>query len=287
MMVQPKTLSLLGCGLMGGSFALAAQQAGLFQHIIGYSVPQDHADAFLAQGIIHSVANNAALAVTNADVVLLAAPVNAIPLLLKEIAETLPEQALVMDVGSTKRSIQQAAEQLLGNKYGQFIGAHPIAGKEKAGPSAPFASLYKDKTVILCPDTKSNPQQLELATSLWQAIGAKPLSLSAITHDRGLAAVSHLPHLIAFAFMDALLNQADHADLLALGGPGFRDFSRIAGCEPSIWRDILTDNQDQILPLLDAVRHSLDQFQTLITQQDKSALEPLLQRASQTRIHWN
>lgn len=286
-MQQTHSLALLGCGLMGGSFALAAQQANVIQHVIGYSLPQHHAEQFLQQGIIQEIAHSPAQAVSQADVVLLAAPVNAIPSLLADIADHLPEHSLVMDVGSTKRSIQQAAAHVLGDKYPQFIGAHPIAGKEKAGHSAPFASLYQDKTVILCPDTKSDPLHIERATAIWQAIGAKPVNLSALNHDRGLAAVSHLPHLLAFAFMDALLNQADHAELLALGGPGFRDFSRIAGCEPSIWRDILIDNQDQVLPLLDAVRQSLDHFQTLITQQDKSALEPLLHKASQARIHWN
>lgn len=285
-MADSKTLALLGCGLMGGSFALAARQAGLIDQVTGYSVPQQHAEHFYEQGLIHKVATNAADAVRNADVVLLAAPVAAIPSLLNDIATALPAHALIMDVGSTKRSIQSAAQQALGDHYPRFVPTHPIAGKEKAGSSEPFATLYQNRTVVLCPDELTDAQALQQAQQLWQAIGAHPRLMGAAAHDRGLAAVSHLPHLIAFAYMDALLNQPDCDELLALGGPGFRDFSRIAGCEASIWRDILPDNRDQLIPLLNAVRQSLDQLEKVINQDDTNHLEAILSRASQARIQW-
>ncbi len=271
---------------MGGSFALAAQQAHAIDHVIGYSVPAKTAEYFYQQEVIQSVAQTAAQAVSQADVVLIATPVAAIAPLLAEIAPALPDHALIMDVGSTKRSIQLAAQQVLGTHYHRFIPAHPIAGKEKAGHSDPFASLYQGKTVVLCPDEHTLPIALEQAQQLWQAVGAIPKIMDATAHDRGLGAVSHLPHLIAFAYMDALLNQTDSEQLLALGGPGFRDFSRIAGCDATVWRDILPDNQDQVLPLLQAVRQSLDQLEHVITQHDTPALEALLSRASQARIHW-
>lgn len=285
-MADNKTLALIGCGLMGGSFALAAQQAHQVHHTIGYSVPHASAHHFYELGIIQSIAASAAEAVAQADIVLIAVPVAAMPSVFVAIAPALPDHALIMDVGSTKRSIIQAAQHHLGARFSQFIAAHPIAGKEKAGHSEPFAHLYQNKNVILCPESQSNPAYLKQAHSLWQAIGATPIILDADQHDRGLAAVSHLPHLLAFAYMDALLQQPDATDLLALGGPGFRDFSRIAGCDPTIWRDILPDNQDQILPLLHAVRQAIDTIENAMTQRDTTQLEAILQRASQARINW-
>lgn len=279
-------LALLGCGLMGGSFALAAQASGMISRVTGYSVPPCTATHFLKQGIIQQLAANAAEAVQNADVVLIATPVASIPAVLQQIAPALPQHCLVMDVGSTKRSVQQAAKKALGAHARFFVPTHPIAGKEQAGHAEPRATLYQDKTVVLCPDADTDSHALALAHQLWQHTGARTTELSAAAHDRGLAAVSHLPHLVAFAYMDALLNQPDHAELLDLGGPGFRDFSRIAGCEASIWRDILIDNQDEVLPLLNAVRQSLDHLEQLITQSQPDVLEPALQRASQARIHW-
>ncbi|GGE73496.1 MAG TPA: prephenate dehydrogenase/arogenate dehydrogenase family protein [Paenalcaligenes hominis] len=279
-------LALLGCGLMGGSFALAALRSGLVTKVTGYSVPQHSAEHFLQQGVIHQMATSAAAAVQKADVVLIATPVAAIPVVLQQIAPALPQHCLIMDVGSTKRSVQRAAKKILGAHARFFVPTHPIAGKEQAGHAEPRATLYQDKTVVLCPDADTDSHALALAHQLWQHAGARTTELSAAAHDRGLAAVSHLPHLVAFAYMDALLNQPDHTALLDLGGPGFRDFSRIAGCEASIWRDILIDNQDEVLPLLNAVRQSLDHLEALITQSQPDVLEPVLQRASQARIHW-
>lgn len=286
-MSSNKTLALLGCGLMGGSFALAARQAGVIDHVVGYSLPQKNAEEFLQKEVIQSLAFSAEQAVAKADVVLLAVPVAAIPSILKQIAPVLPKQTLIMDVGSTKLSIQKAAHQYLGSLYSHFVAAHPIAGKEQAGHSDPFAHLYQGKKVVLCPDQHTDPDFLMQAQILWQAVGAQTQKMDAKVHDRGLAAVSHLPHLLAFAYMDALLNQPDSQDLLDLGGPGFRDFSRIAGCDPFIWRDILSDNQDQVLAMLNAMRQSIDQFENCMTQQNSAALEALLIRASQARIHWN
>jgi len=271
---------------MGGSFALAALRSGLVTKVTGYSVPQHSAEHFLQQGVIHQMATSAAAAVQKADVVLIATPVAAIPVVLQQIAPALPQHCLIMDVGSTKRSVQRAAKKILGAHARFFVPTHPIAGKEQAGHAEPRATLYQDKTVLRCPDADTDSHALALAHQLWQHTGARTTELSAAAHDRGLAAVSHLPHLVAFAYMDALLNQPDYTALLDLGGPGFRDFSRIAGCEASIWRDILIDNQDEVLPLLNAVRQSLDHLEALITQSQPDVLEPVLQRASQARIHW-
>lgn len=279
-------LALIGCGLMGGSFALATLQAGAVSKVTGYSLPLSSAQHFLKLGAIQHIALSAAEAVAEADIVLLATPVATLSDILHDIAPTLKPNTLIMDVGSTKRSVQQAALDTLNSKANFFVPTHPIAGKEQAGHSDPRANLYQDKTVILCPNVHTHPQALAQAHLIWQHIGAHTQELSAASHDRGLAAVSHLPHLLAFAYMDALLNQDDHTALLSLGGPGFRDFSRIAGCEASIWKDILIDNQDQVLPLLQAVRDSLHHLEVLITQQQSEQLASVLNKASQARINW-
>ncbi len=279
-------LALIGCGLMGGSFALATQHGGAVTHVTGYSIPHSSAQHFFELGVIQQIALSAAEAVATADVVMLATPVATLPHLLTDIATALKPQTLVMDVGSTKRSVQQAAVDILGDKAHFFVPTHPIAGKEQAGHAEPRTHLYQNKTVILCPNEQTHPKALSLAHELWQQTGAHTQELNALDHDRGLAAVSHLPHLLAFAYMDALLAQTDHQQLLALGGPGFRDFSRIAGCEASIWKDILIDNQDQILPLLQAVRQSTLELELLITKNQPKKLESVLNQASQARINW-
>jgi prephenate dehydrogenase len=191
-----------------------------------------------------------------------------------------------MDVSSTKRSVVQAASQILGRHLPNFVPAHPIAGKERAGPGDPYVALYRQRQVILTPLEATLPEQIARAHDLWAAIGAYPRTLSPLAHDRGLAAVSHLPHLLAFAYMTGLLDQADAPDLLALGGPGFRDFSRIAGCDATVWRDILRDNRDQTLEQLAAFRQALAQFEDAIQADEPQLLAGLLQRASAARTAW-
>lgn len=279
-------LTLIGCGLMGGSFALALREAGLVENIVGFSLPIEGALRFQEKGIIDQVAPNVHEAVAGADLVLLAVPVASMPGVLAELVSALGDKTLLMDVSSTKRSVVQAALQTLGSHLPNFVPAHPIAGKERAGPGEPYAALYRQRQVILTPLEQTLPGQLARAYALWTAIGAHPKTMSPQGHDRGLAAVSHLPHLLAFAYMTGLLDQADGSDLLALGGPGFRDFSRIAGCDATVWRDILRDNRDQTLEQLAAFRHALAQFEQAILAGEPQALAALLQRASAARTAW-
>ncbi|HEY9278706.1 MAG TPA: prephenate dehydrogenase/arogenate dehydrogenase family protein, partial [Eoetvoesiella sp.] len=167
-----------------------------------------------------------------------------------------------------------------------FVPAHPIAGKERAGPGDPDAALYRNRQIILTPLESTCLQQLDKAAKVWNAIGAQVKTLSPLAHDRGLAAVSHLPHLLAFAYMTGLLDQPDASSLLALGGPGFRDFSRIAGCDPTVWRDIFRDNRDQTLGQLAAFRRALDEFECAIQADQPQTLANLLQRACEARVAW-
>lgn len=279
-------LSLIGCGLMGGSFALALRQAGLVKRVVGYSTPLVSAEHARADGVIDHIAVSAAEAVAHADVVMIAVPVAASRSIFQAIAPALPDKALLMDVGSTKRDVLTAAHETLGEHIGQFVPCHPIAGKERAGSAKPDAALYQNRQVILTPTDHTDAQHLQTASALWTAIGASVRLLSADTHDTGLGAVSHLPHLLAFAYMTSLLDQPKSDDILSLGGPGFRDFSRIAGCEASIWRDILRGNRDEVLLLSRAFRGALDDFEHAMTQDDPALLEQMLERASTARIAW-
>ena len=281
-----RQLALIGCGLMGGSFALAVREAGLVQSVIGFSRPGEGASNFQKKGIIDQVALSVQAAVCQADLVMVAVPVASMAGVLSELVGVLPDGALLMDVSSTKRSVVLEAARLLGPHLPDFVPAHPIAGKERAGPGDPYASLYRNRQVILTPLESTHPRQLERARAVWTAIGSQVKTMSPSAHDRGLAAVSHLPHLLAFTYMTGLLDQPDSRELLALGGPGFRDFSRIAGCDPTVWRDILRDNRDQALGQLAAFRQALAQFESAILEDDPDRLSDMLQRASDARIAW-
>ncbi len=286
MQISFRRLALVGCGLMGGSFALALRDAGLVDVVAGFSRPHSHAVAFHRKGIIDEIAISMADAVSQADLVMVAVPVAAMPRVLDELAGLLPDGVLLMDVSSTKRSVVAHATKVLGRHLPDFVPAHPIAGKERAGPGEPFAGLYHDRQIILTPLESTNTRQVDCARMIWTALGARVTVLTPAAHDRGLAAVSHLPHLLAFAYMSGLLNQPDSEELLGLGGPGFRDFSRIAGCEPTVWQDILRDNRDQTLEQLAAFRQALDQFEQAMAQDDPAALASMLQRAYEARLAW-
>lgn len=286
MQISFRRLALVGCGLMGGSFALALRDAGLVDVVAGFSQPHSHAAAFHRKGIIDEIAISMADAVSQADLVMVAVPVAAMPRVLDELAGLLPDGVLLMDVSSTKRSVVAHATKVLGRHLPDFVPAHPIAGKERAGPGEPFAGLYHDRQIILTPLESTNTRQVDCARMIWTALGARVTVLTPAAHDRGLAAVSHLPHLLAFAYMSGLLNQPDSEELLGLGGPGFRDFSRIAGCEPTVWQDILRDNRDQTLEQLASFRQALDQFEQAMTQDDPATLANMLQRAYEARLAW-
>lgn len=279
-------LSLIGCGLMGGSFALALRQAGRVKRIVGYSEPLTSTEQALSDGVIDHIAFSAAEAVANADVVMIAVPVAASRGVFQAIAPALSDKALLMDLGSTKRGVIAAARETLGTRFDQFVPCHPIAGKERAGRAKPDAALYQKRQVILTPTNSTLAKHIQRASAIWTAIGASVRLTSADAHDTGLAAVSHLPHLLAFAFMTSLLDQAEPDAILSLGGLGFRDFSRIAGCEASIWRDILRSNRDEVQRLSGAFRRALDDFEHAIAQEDPAMLEQMLERASAARITW-
>ena len=240
-------LGLIGCGLMGGSFALALKRAGLVKRVVGYSKSPSTTDRARQLGVIDVEAPSALLAVAGADIVLLAVPVSATEATLKAIKHLVTPQMLVMDVGSTKADVVQAAERALRDKVGSFVPAHPITGREVSGVEHAEAELYSGRQVILTPTERTLTAQLQRAQDIWTALGCRVTSMSPEAHDNAFAAVSHLPHLLAFSLVNSITGQ-EHADtFLSLAGPGFRDFTRIAASDPKVWRDIFLSNREELL----------------------------------------
>ncbi|MBU3653245.1 MAG: prephenate dehydrogenase/arogenate dehydrogenase family protein [Limnohabitans sp.] len=281
-----RQLGLVGCGLMAGSFALALRRAGLVERIVAYSPSERTTRRALELGVIDQRALTAVQAVSHSDVVLLGVPVRSTQACLEEIRDHLAPDALLMDVGSTKGDVIEAAKHALGKRLGQFLPAHPIAGKELAGIDHADVELYRQRVTILTPLPDNTSAQIELARQLWQAVGSQVIQMDPQQHDAALAAVSHLPHVIAFAAVHALIDQAHGADFMAVAGPGFRDFSRIAASDPNVWRDILLSNRTEVLHQSRLFRQALAQLELAIEQSDGAALEQAVARARDARAAW-
>ena len=279
-------LGVIGCGLMGGSFALALKRAGLVRRVVGYSKSPSTTENARRLGIIDTVAESALLAVSGSDIVLIAVPVSATEATFKAIRHLIEPGVLIMDVGSTKRDVVDAARRVLKDRIGSFVPVHPIAGKEVSGIAHADASLYAGRQVILTPLPKTQPELVQKATDVWAAIGAQVLRMTPENHDAAFAAVSHLPHLLAFAFFNAVARQPAGRDYLSLGGPGFRDFTRIAASNPAVWRDILMANREEILKQTARFRHTLDAMEHVIKTGNTEALEALVRSASDARAGW-
>jgi len=280
-------LGLIGCGLMGGSFALALKQAGLVQRVVGYSKSPSTTDRARQLGVIDVEAPSALLAVAGADIVLLAVPVSATEATLKAIRHLVTPQMLIMDVGSTKADVVQAAESALREKVGSFVPAHPITGREVSGVEHAEAGLYDGRQVILTPTERTLTAQLQRAQEVWTQLGCRVTSMSPESHDAAFAAVSHLPHLLAFGLVDSVANQPAGRELFGLAAGGFRDFTRIAASDPAVWRDILMSNREEILKQSQRFRHALDAFEHVMKSGNAEALEDLINKASEARGGWH
>lgn len=279
-------LGLIGCGLMGGSFALALRKAGLVRRIVGYSKSPSTTDAARRMGIIDVAAESALLAVSGSDIVLVAVPVSATEGTLRAICHLVDPQVLVMDVGSTKRDVVDAARRVLRERIPSFVPAHPIAGKELAGIEHADAALYQSRQVILTPLPQTAPEMLRRATDAWSAVGAQVLRMTPENHDAAFAAVSHLPHLLAFAYFSGVVNQPAGRDFLSLAGPGFRDFTRIAASNPEIWRDILVTNREEVLRQTQFFRTALEAFEQALRSGNGQAVFDLIRSPAEGRANW-
>ncbi len=279
-------LGVIGCGLMGGSFALALKRAGLVKRVIGYSKSPSTTEKAKKLGIIDVAAESALLAVSGSDIVLLAVPVAATETTFKAIRHLVEPGVLFMDVGSTKRDVVDAARRVLRERITSFVPAHPITGKEVSGIAHADAALYSGRQVIITPLAQTSPELVQKATDVWSAIGAQVLKMTPENHDAAFAAVSHLPHLLAFAYFSAVVNQPAGKDFLSLAGPGFRDFTRIAASNPEMWRDVLVANREEVLKQSQRFRRALDALEHVIREGNGDALEGLIRGPAEGRSQW-
>jgi prephenate dehydrogenase len=272
---------------MGGSFALALKRAGLVKRVVGYSKSPSTTERARQMGVIDVEAPSALLAVSGADIVLIAVPVAATEATFKSIRHLVTPNMLIMDVGSTKCDVIEASRLALREYIGLFVPAHPIAGKELAGVDNADADLYKGRQVILTPTERTQADQLQRAETVWTALGCKVRKMSPEQHDAAFAAVSHLPHLLSFALMNAISGQPQGPDFLSLAGPGFRDFTRIAASDPKVWRDILLSNRQELLAQSQLFQRNLQAMDQLIHDGNADALQELIEHASLTRSQWS
>jgi len=281
-----KQLGVIGCGLIGGSFALAMKKAKLLKKVVGYSKSPSTIDQAKKLGVIDQGAESALMAVAGSDIVLIAVPVSATESTFKAIRHLIKPGVLVMDAGSTKANVCAAAEAHLGDALPAFVPAHPIAGKESGGVQHAEASLFQGRQVILTPLAQTADTQIQRATDVWSALGSQVLRMTPQHHDQAFAAVSHLPHLLAFAFFQSVASQPAGRDFLSLAGTGFRDFTRIAASEPSVWRDILMANAAEVLVQSQRFRQALDGLEAMIRAGDGLELEERVRQISEARAQW-
>ena len=281
-----RRLAIIGCGLMGGSAALALKRAEHVDEVVGYSRNPATRELALRLGVIDHAAEDLAQAVDGADVVILATPVGALAPTMRAIAPHLASNAVITDVGSTKSDVVRHAQAHLGAHIMRFVPAHPIAGKEHAGVEHADADLYENRKVILTTLPQNTLGAIATIETLWRICGADVVSMSPQDHDTVFAAVSHLPHLLAFSYINGLADQAQIDQFLALAGPGFRDFTRIAGANPDMWRDVFGSNRTAIQSQLQYFKQALQHFETALANNDSAALEAFVQRSRDLRAPW-
>ena len=279
-------LVIFGVGLIGGSFALALRQAGAAGEIVGVGRTPGNLRAALERGVIDVAAPDGVSALKGADAVLLAMPVGQMGDVMAQIAPHLEPQTVVTDAGSTKGDVVRLAHRHLAAHLANFVPAHPIAGAEQSGVGAAKADLFRDRNVVLTPLAETDGKAVQRVRALWEACGAAVREMTPESHDGIFAAVSHLPHLLAFALVDEIARRPDAGELFRYAASGFRDFTRIAGSSPEMWRDICLANRDALLSELDAYRNQVARLRELVANGDGAALEALFAHAREARQQW-
>lgn len=279
-------LVVIGVGLIGGSFALALKKARIVKQVVGVGRSRKNLQVALKRGVIDKAETDAARAVTDADLVLIGAPVGQMPGIFARIAPALPKHAVVTDAGSTKQDVIAAARRHLGAHFAQFVPAHPIAGTEHSGAGAAFPELFHDRNLILLPQKETKAAAVRLVRAAWLACGARIVRLEAAEHDEIFGAVSHLPHVVAFALVNQLGQRRDARRLLGFSGGGLRDTVRIAGSSPEMWRDICIANRAALVPLVDGYISELEAARAALAAGDGESLEHMFRAAQKARAKW-
>ena len=277
---------IFGVGLIGGSFALGLKAAEQVEEVVGFGRSISTLMQAQGLGIIDRLGANAGQEVIDADLVLLATPVAQMPEIMERIAPYLGPNTVVTDGGSTKSDVVAEVRQAFGDKVGQFVPAHPIAGAENSGAAAARADLYREKKVVLTPLPENSVLNVARVRSAWEWCGAQIHELTPEEHDRVFAAVSHLPHLLSYALVHDIALRDNSELLFSFAASGFRDFTRIAASHPEMWRDICLANRSALLDELDRYRAQLDGLRDALDKGDGAALEQTFDIARTARRNW-
>lgn len=280
----PSTVAIIGVGLIGGSLALALRRAWPSVCIVGKDVDAENLASAIREKVIDRNAEDRDIA--NADIIVLAAPVGQTAAMLADIAPNLSANTVVTDVGSTKQDVLLAAQQVLGSAVSRFVPGHPIAGREMSGVAAADATLFIGKNAVLTPHELQDAAALARVTRMWKATGANVLEMAPSAHDAVFAAVSHLPHMLAFALVDSFARRADAKQLFSFAASGFRDFTRIASSSPEMWRDIALNNREAIVTELDRFLAEVASLRDVIAEGDAAALTERMTSAHNAREQW-
>jgi prephenate dehydrogenase len=280
-----KHVAIVGVGLIGGSFALGLKAAGLASRVTGVGRSQANLKRAVELGVIDDIATGPEVYET-ADLILIATPVGQMARVMREIAPRIKANAVVTDGGSTKSDVAALAREHFGARLARFVPAHPIAGAELSGVEAARVDLYQGKKVVIAALPETTPDAVAKVRAAWEACGAKIFEMNPVQHDETFAAVSHLPHLLAFALVDDIASRPQADQLFQYAASGFRDFTRIAGSSVEMWRDIAVANQPALLAELDAYLAALTRMRALLAAGDGEALAAVFAHARQARQDW-
>lgn len=276
-------LTIIGVGLIGGSLARALRRQQLCGEIVGCSRDVNHLQQAIDLGVIDRYVLNPALAVRDADMIVVAVPLGAMPRIFTSLSTALSLAAIITDVGSAKAGVIATARQHLGQHFPQFVPAHPIAGTEHSGVAASFAELFEKHRVILTPVAETLPAAVAKVTAMWTYTGAEVVNMDPAHHDEVLAATSHLPHVLAYSLVDTLAQLNERKEIFRFAAGGFRDFTRIASSDPTMWHDICLANKTAILKILAQFSENLAELAQVIEQEQGEALREIFTRAKVAR----
>ncbi|MDH4275565.1 MAG: prephenate dehydrogenase/arogenate dehydrogenase family protein [Gammaproteobacteria bacterium] len=276
-------VTIIGLGLIGGSVARALKKHGLATEVVGCDRDQPMLTLGLALGVIDRIETDIARGVQGADLIVIAVPVGAMSAVMRALAAVTDLTAIITDVGSAKGCVIAAAREAFGEVPARFVAGHPIAGTEKSGVEASFAELFIQRCVILTPTAETDPQALAAVTAMWRGIGAEVVEMDAHHHDEVLAATSHLPHVLAFTLVDTLAQMEERREIFRFAAGGFRDFTRIASSDPTMWRDICAANREAIVAMIDRYQQELETLKRDIHLGAHDEIEQRFTRAKQAR----
>jgi len=275
-------VTILGLGLIGGSWALALKRAGAVSEIVAWGRDQQRLDKAVEMGVVDSATTDMAAAVAESDVIVIATPLGTMSDVFRQLVPLVSKNAVITDVGSAKTRLIELARETLGESFPRFVPGHPVAGAECSGFEASKADLYENRRVVLTPVSDTNADALSLVEQLWSCCGAELVTMEPQRHDDVLALTSHLPHAIAYLLVDLLVQQGGE-DSRKFAAGGFYDITRIASSSPEMWRDIFNDNKDSVVALLDHYIDGLEKFKLAIAEDDNDSLMKVMQRAKSTR----